>query len=78
MLVDENGRSFPYDVVNEVRPKLIVSKSRVECPSLVFVVLPNDSSEIYGLAKMFCHFYFGISCQCIVSTKYEGQRNKNQ
>jgi len=78
ILVDENGRSFPYHLVDELRPKFVIEKYRVECPSFVFIILPKDSSELYGLAKMFCHFHFGVSCQCIVSSKYEGQRNKNQ
>jgi len=47
----------------------------IEFPSMVFVILPDDKAEHYGVAKMLSHFQFGVQSQCIIATKYLGQRN---
>ena len=49
-----------------------------ENPSIVFIILPDDTSERYGIAKMCCQFYEGVQSQCIVASKFSGQRNQDQ
>ena len=48
--------------------------TNLECPSMVFVILPDDKAEHYGVTKMLSHFEFGIITQCVIATKYQGQR----
>jgi len=66
------------DQATNARPKFIVDKAAVECTSIVFVILPDDSTENYGLVKMVCNFLLGVQSQCIVKSKFEGQRSKDQ
>lgn len=47
----------------------------LECISMVFVILPDESAEVYGLPKLLSHFKFGIPSQCIISPKFKSQRN---
>ncbi len=47
----------------------------IEFPSIVFIVLPDEKAEYYGVAKMLSHFEFGVQSQCIIASKYQGQRN---
>ena len=62
--------------VNEA-PIIRVSESDIQCPSIIFCILPDDKAELYGLVKMFCHFYYGVQSQCIVGGKYDMQRSDN-
>lgn len=50
-------------------------EENLECPSIVFVILPDDKAESYGVTKMLSHFKFGIPTQCIIATKFQGQSN---
>jgi hypothetical protein len=64
--------------VTNASPKFIVDKTHVDCTPIVFTILPDDSTENYGLVKMFCNFQFGVQSQCIVASKFSSQRAKEQ
>ncbi len=47
----------------------------LQVTSIIFIILPDESAEVYGVPKLLAHFKFGIPSQCIISSKYSGQRN---
>lgn len=61
-----------------IRHSIEVEEYTIECPALVICLLPDNKAEKYGLVKMFCHFQYGVQCQCIVSSKYTSQKRKEQ
>ena len=66
-----------YDVQDPMPIQFINIKS-VECPALVFVYLPDDSTDTYNAVKMISHFFWGLQCSCAVAKKFESQRNPDQ
>lgn len=51
---------------------------QIECPSIVFAILPDTDKELYNLVKLVTNFYLGIQSQCLVQKTYERQRNQDQ
>lgn len=49
--------------------------THLEAVSLVFVILPSETAEVYGTTKMISHLVAGIPSQCIIASKYQSQRN---
>jgi len=64
----------------EVNPMPIVrvDLNQVECPSLVFVYLPDETTETYHFVKLLAQFEFGVQSQCVVSTKFCSQKRPEQ
>ena len=81
----EDGKSYPVESVQQAFPKYMLHGEDItvhlEVVSMVFVILPDESAEMYGLPKLLSHFKFGIPSQCIISSKFQSQRDdrsKNQ
>ena len=79
MYVDQGGNALESDRPGVMaEPLLIVPEEVVECPSLVFVYLEDDSTDTYSYVKMLSHFFAGVQSQCVVSAKYSGQKSPAQ
>jgi len=72
----ENGNEVDYNPQEE--PMVLHPAEDVECPSLVFVYLPDDTSDNYNYVKMLSHFFNGVQSQCVVSDKYNKQKRPEQ
>jgi hypothetical protein len=70
MIADSDCESY--------EPLFTVKKWQLECPSIVFVRLKDDNAQVYNLVKMISNVMNGVQSQCFVSSKYEGQRSKDQ
>jgi hypothetical protein len=77
--VDEKGSII--ERFKEVRPLWIVEENKMselfECPSIAFVILRDEKVDHYGTVKMLGQFKYGCQTQCIVETKFKGQRSKD-
>jgi hypothetical protein len=60
------------------RPLWKVKKWQLECPSIIFVRLRDDNSQVYNFVKLVSNMHIGIQSQCFIHSKYEGQRTKEQ
>lgn len=63
----EDGREIPVEDCVDYNPTKIVRESQVECPSIVFVLLADDSTEPYSVVKLTTHFRNGIPSQVSVT-----------
>ena len=54
------------------------SSFQIDCPSIIFVILPDKDKELYSLVKLVTNFYCGIQSQCLVLETYDRQRNVDQ
>jgi hypothetical protein len=71
MITEDQAKStFPVYMLNGKR-----IKQHLELPSIVFVILPDEKAESYGVTKKLSHYEFGLQTQCIIATKFQGQRN---
>lgn len=46
----------------------------IELPSIVFIILPDKISELYGEAKKNSHFELGVPSQVIIAKNYRSQK----
>eukprot|EP00559_Dactyliosolen_fragilissimus_P005779 CAMPEP_0184858258 /NCGR_PEP_ID=MMETSP0580-20130426/3389_1 /TAXON_ID=1118495 /ORGANISM="Dactyliosolen fragilissimus" /LENGTH=1354 /DNA_ID=CAMNT_0027354333 /DNA_START=16 /DNA_END=4080 /DNA_ORIENTATION=+ len=76
----DNGiiRCVPFDVPKDAQESLIVAEKDVECPSIVFVYLPDNKADTYNVVKMISHFHHGVQSSCAVAQKFSSQRNPDQ
>ena len=72
-IVDDAANLLPVPLFMLAGSRQIAAN--LECPSIVFVILPDTDEEYYGVTKMLSHFEFGITTQCIIAPKYQSQRN---
>ncbi len=79
MLDDNTSQPIPEESAKNACAVYVLDDKEVdthlEVVSLMFVILPDESSEVYGVTKMLSHFMLGIPSQCIIASKYNDQRN---
>jgi hypothetical protein len=68
----------PESEVLTARALLRVAPEHIEVPSMVFVYLPDDSTETYNFIKFLSHFAFGVNTQCSIQSTFSSQRNQMQ
>lgn len=49
------------------------SSWQIECPAIVFVVLPKKEKEPYSIVKMCTNYLFGVQSQCLVKATHDKQ-----
>jgi len=59
-------------------PTMRLETWQVECPCVLLVFLPDNTSERYHIVKMASHFSFGVPCQCAVADTFSRQKNQDQ
>jgi len=63
-----------FDTALLPRPDLILGSWQIQCPSIVFFYLPDDSKDVYNCIKMIGDIEFGINTQCMVQQKCQKNR----
>jgi eukaryotic translation initiation factor 2C len=76
-LFDEFFALGEDQVVNPVPCYSLASKD-VECPSLMFAVIPTKDVSTYAFVKYLSHVEFGIPSQVMVEESYQNQRSKTE
>eukprot|EP01083_Nonionella_stella_P283854 966203_1 len=74
----EDGNSIDVMDAPNAQPLYVVLDVDINCPSIIFIVLPDDTTERYGLAKLVCQGDHGIPSQMIVGSKFANHRNRDQ
>lgn len=74
----QDGQLVHDREVQNTKSLVTVQREKIECPSIVFVRLQNDNSEVYNFVKLLSNLEFGVQSQCFVQTKYSSQRNPDQ
>jgi len=54
------------------------SSWQIDCPSLVFAILPEKDKDLYNLVKLVTNFCFGKQSQCLVWKTFQKQKNRDQ
>jgi hypothetical protein len=74
----KRGLVVPESEVLTATALLRVEPEHIEVPSMVFVYLPDDSTDRYNFIKFLSHFVFGVNTQCSVQSKFSSQGNPTQ
>eukprot|EP00548_Thalassiothrix_antarctica_P021134 CAMPEP_0194179776 /NCGR_PEP_ID=MMETSP0154-20130528/13179_1 /TAXON_ID=1049557 /ORGANISM="Thalassiothrix antarctica, Strain L6-D1" /LENGTH=790 /DNA_ID=CAMNT_0038895255 /DNA_START=366 /DNA_END=2738 /DNA_ORIENTATION=+ len=73
-----DSKAFDEKQVDIKRACVVVDLKKIDCPSIIFVRLRDNSSEVYNFIKLLSNNIVGTQSQCFLAQKYKpGQYASN-
>jgi hypothetical protein len=78
-MLEKTGEFVNESDIEPHIPMYMLEKGQIhenlEIPSIVFVFLPDDKAQSYGVTKALSYFQYGVTTQCVITKSFDKQRN---